>query len=97
MRIKVLRTILALAALHGAAASAKGPDDEGLYKLKCRVCHDRPGEYAPRELVIRDGQLQSRYTSRGMSTFLAGHGRLEGKEIARMVRMLTEKVQPRKP
>lgn len=60
----------------------------GLFREKCLICHDRAVVLARRELVLRDGRLIGRYTGRDIAAFLENHGRLDGAEVATIVRML---------
>ena len=60
----------------------------GLFRDKCLICHDRAVVLARRELVLRDGRLVGRYTGRDIAVFLENHGRLDGAEVATILRML---------
>jgi cytochrome c5 len=60
----------------------------GVYKRKCRACHDNAKQLARRELVLRDGRLVGRYSARNISDFLGRHGRLSPAEIETVHTML---------
>ena len=60
----------------------------GLFREKCRICHERAAGLARSELVLRDGDLYGRYTDRDISLFLRTHGRLHTGEIPVIVEML---------
>lgn len=93
---KELRSLLA--AGHGRLASGEVDavvahlafilEAGGLFRDKCLICHDRAVVLARRELILRDGRLVGRYTGRDIATFLENHGRLEGAEVATILRML---------
>ena len=60
----------------------------GLFREKCLICHDRAAVLARRELLLLGGRLVGRYTGRDIPAFLENHGRLEGAEVATILRML---------
>jgi hypothetical protein len=61
----------------------------GLYREKCRICHDRAVDLARRELTLRNGRLVGRYTGRDIESFMGVHGRLSEVERATILDMLT--------
>lgn len=65
----------------------------GLFRTKCRICHDRAVDVARRQLIVRDGRLVGRYTGRDIPAFLTKHGRLTADEVPRIVDMLRRQLQ----
>lgn len=66
----------------------------GLYRDKCRYCHERAVSLARTHLILHDGKLRGRYSGRDISSFLTQHGRLAADEVARMVAVLTRQLRP---
>lgn len=48
----------------------------GLYREKCKICHDPASIQARRTLALRNEQLVGRYTGADIRRFLTYHGRL---------------------
>ena len=63
-------------------------ETSGLFRKKCLICHERAVVLARGRLILRDDRLTGRYTGRDIPTFMENHGRLEGDEVATIVRML---------
>ena len=61
---------------------------DGLYKAKCRFCHDPAKNLARQTLILREGQLVGRYNGRSIEDLLSYHGRLEGDEQKTVLDML---------
>lgn len=61
----------------------------GVYKAKCRICHDPAKDLARQTLIIRQGQLIGRYSGCVTEDFLNDHGRLQGNERRVVLDMLT--------
>ena len=59
-----------------------------LFQDKCAICHERAADFARSELVMKEGRLVGRYSDRDVEQFLAGHGRLQGDEVSKMVEVL---------
>jgi cytochrome c551/c552 len=64
----------------------------GLYREKCRICHDPAVDLARRELALRDGRLTGRYSGHDIESFLRFHGRLSPDEQATILKMLTRQL-----
>ena len=62
---------------------------DGLYKAKCRFCHDPAKKLARQTLILREGQLVGRYSGRSIEDLLSYHGRLGGDEQKTVLDMLT--------
>lgn len=62
---------------------------DGVYKAKCRFCHDPAKDLARQALILREGQLLGRYSGRSIKGFLGYHGRLDGDEQIVVLDMLT--------
>ena len=62
---------------------------DGLYKAKCRFCHDPAKNLARQTLILREGQLVGRYSGRSIEDLLSYHGRLQGDEQKTVLDMLT--------
>ena len=67
----------------------------GLYRDKCRLCHDRAVVLARSELALRGDRLVGRYSGRDIAVFLENHGRLDGPEIEIILRMLKRQLTAR--
>jgi hypothetical protein len=61
---------------------------DGLYKAKCRFCHDPAKKLARQTLILREGQLVGRYSGRSIEDLLSYHGRLKGHEQKTVLDML---------
>ncbi len=68
----------------------------GLFRDKCRICHGRAIALARSKLILKNGRIVGRYTGRDIATFLEAHGRLEGDEIATVVRALRRQLIPQR-
>lgn len=62
----------------------------GVFRARCKICHDRAYELARLDLILSDGRLIGRYSGRDIATFLLNHGRLSPDEAAEMTDALTE-------
>lgn len=62
---------------------------DGLYKEKCRFCHDPAKDLARQTLILQEGQLVGRYSGRSVEDLLSYHGRLQGDEQKIVLDMLT--------
>ena len=60
----------------------------GLFRDKCRTCHDKAVTFAREYLFVKDGVLTGRYSNRDIERFLSGHGRLNPDEVSKMVDVL---------
>jgi hypothetical protein len=61
----------------------------GIYRERCRICHDEARRLAQLELLQGDdGRLVGRYSGRDVEALLAGHGRLATEELPVVVEML---------
>ncbi|MGI9488073.1 MAG: hypothetical protein ACR2RF_19760 [Geminicoccaceae bacterium] len=54
--------------------------NDGLYREKCKICHDPASTLVRRTLVLRNEQLVGRYTDRNIKRLLAYHGRLSDEQ-----------------
>lgn len=68
-----------------------------LFRNKCRICHDGAVQLARRDLILKDGKLEGRYTSRDIEAFLHRHGRLDPSEVAQMIEILRRALETRAP
>lgn len=62
----------------------------GVFKDKCRACHDPAHTLARIRLVFVNGRLVGRYSGVDMADFLLGHGRTSEKEREILLRTLVE-------
>ncbi len=60
----------------------------GLYRSKCRICHDPAKDLTRRTLILRDGQLFGRYSGQSVVDLLSYHGRLQNDEREVLLDML---------
>lgn len=67
----------------------------GLFRAKCRICHDSMISLARLDLIIDQGRLVGRYSGRDIDAFLHGHGRLEPAEVGTMIDVLTRALETR--
>lgn len=99
---------LGLASLLGSGHGGLAPDEVApliahltsihksghLFHDKCIVCHDRAVVFARNRLIVRNGTLTGRYSSRDIERFLSSHGRLTAAEVATMVEVLKRQLNP---
>lgn len=65
----------------------------GLFERKCRICHSSAKKLARVRLEMRSGNLVDRITARDIHDFLAGHGRLNTREVEVMNTLLIWQLQ----
>lgn len=66
---------------------------DGLYREKCRICHDPASTLAHRTLVLRNERLVGRYTGADINRFLSYHGRLTDEQQTVIYDMLVWQVK----
>jgi hypothetical protein len=64
----------------------------GLFRGKCRDCHESARDLAHDKLVLRDGRVVGRYSDRDMADFLPGHGRATSEDVQSLLAMLREQL-----
>jgi len=53
----------------------------GLYKQKCRMCHEPAVNFSRIKLIMKDGKLLGRYSGRDIKEFMNEHGRVTQDEL----------------
>ena len=62
---------------------------EPRFRSECGNCHTNAAELARKSLVLRNGSLLSRASSRPAAEFLAGHARIKPEDVPFFVDVLT--------